>query len=136
MEVDATSNLARAKRRPSAMSAAMPRRPANARRHHHLVEVGVRRDDRSSGRFDDVGEVCVREVIAKRGEGRRREDDVADLPQPNQQDLNRELQSAAWELIQAVPARPSSSAISNFFCSYGSIVASSMSMTGMSSLIG
>jgi hypothetical protein len=59
-------------------------------------------------RFDEVGEVGVREPVAEAADGRRREDHVADLPQADQEDARDQ----------------------------GSIVASSMSITGMSSLMG
>ena len=49
-------------------------------------------------------------ACAEGADGRRREDDVADLPQPDEEDAH----------VRA----------------YSSIVASSMSMTGMSSLMG
>jgi hypothetical protein len=62
--------------------------------------------DRQRGRFDEVGEVRVREMAPKRTDGGRREHDVADQAQSKQQNLQ------------------------------GSTVASSISMTGMSSLMG
>ena len=58
------------------------------------------------GGFDDVGETRVRKAPAQRRDRRCREDHVADQSQPDQQD------------------------------GQGSTVASSISITGMSSLIG
>ncbi len=81
----------------------MPRR---TRRDDQFVDIGIVLDDRRRGRLDEVRDVGLGKAPAERANGRRREDDVADLPQPDQQDLQ------------------------------SSIVASSMSMTGMSSLIG
>ena len=60
--------------------------------------------------FDDVGDAGVGVVAADSANGRRREHDVADEPQPDEENLQMPI--------------------------YFSIVASSMSMTGMSSLIG
>ena len=57
-------------------------------------------------RFDEVGQVGVREVPPQRTDERGREDDVADQAQADKENVQ------------------------------GSIVASSISMTGMSSLIG
>jgi hypothetical protein len=80
---------------------------AAAPRHDdHFVEVRVGRDNRRCRRLDQVGEVRIGEPAAQGGDGRGREHDVADLPQADQQNLQ------------------------------GSMLASSISMTGMSSLIG
>ena len=57
-------------------------------------------------RFDEVGQVGLGILPSQRSQQRRREDDVADEPQPYDENLE------------------------------GSIVASSISMTGMSSLMG
>jgi hypothetical protein len=77
-----------------------------ARRDDHLVQRRVRRDDGSGRRLDEITQMGVGKAIANGSDGRRREDDIADLAQTNQEDLQ------------------------------GSIVASSISMTGMSSLMG
>ena len=71
-----------------------------------FVEMRVGGDDWSGRGLDEVGEVRVGKPLAQGGHGRRRENHVAYLPETNQQDLQ------------------------------GSMLASSMSMTGMSSLIG
>ena len=42
-------------------------------------------DHRRSGGFDDIGELRVGKPPAQRANGWRRENHVADLPQPNQQ---------------------------------------------------
>ena len=76
----------------------------------HLVQMRVVRDHRRGCRFDQVGEVGARKGAADGPDCRRREDDVADLPQPDEQDPSGKTQ--------------------------GSTVASSISMTGMSSLMG
>ena len=60
--------------------------------------------------FDDVGDAGVGVVAADGSDGRGREDDIADQPQPDEENVQMPI--------------------------YFSIVASSMSMTGMSSLIG
>jgi hypothetical protein len=72
------------------------------------VRIGA--DDRSGGIFHDVAESCRRIRPSQRADERRREDDVADESQPEEQDRPRRER-------------------------YGSIVASSINMTGMSSLI-
>jgi hypothetical protein len=63
-------------------------------------------NDRCGRRFDEVGEVRVGQMPPQRADERGREDDVPDQAQADEEDLQ------------------------------GSIVASSISMTGMSSLIG
>ena len=87
----------------------IPEEPWNAaspRYYDDFVEVRVGGDDWSGRGLDEVGEVRVGKPLAQGGHGRRRENHVAYLPETNQQDLQ------------------------------GSMLASSMSMTGMSSLIG
>ena len=81
-----------------------------AARHDHFVEVGIVAHDRRGFFFDDVGDAGVGVVAADGSNGRRREHDIADQPQPDQKNVQMPV--------------------------YFSIVASSMSMTGMSSLIG
>ncbi len=85
---------------------AEPADAARTRRDNQLVDIGIVLDDRRRGRLDEVCDVGLWKAPPDRSNGRRREDDVPDLPQPDQQDLQ------------------------------SSIVASSMSITGMSSLIG
>jgi hypothetical protein len=63
-------------------------------------------DDRLRRTLDQVGEPGVRKSVSERGEGRRREDDVANEAKPDEQDVQ------------------------------GSTVASSINMIGMSSLMG
>ena len=64
-------------------------------------------DDRGSGRLDQIAEVSPRKAAAQGPNDRGGEDDVADQAKPDEQDFHS-----------------------------GSMVASSISMTGMSSLIG
>ncbi len=90
----------------SAHLGAEPAEAARTRRDDQFVDVGIVREDRRRGGLDEVRDVGLWKAPADRSNGRRREDDVPDLPQPDQQDLQ------------------------------SSIVASSMSITGMSSLIG
>ena len=71
-----------------------------------LVEMWIVLDDRRSRTLDKVGDRCVGIMLPQRRDRRRREDDVADQAKPNQKD------------------------------SQGSTVASSISITGMSSLMG
>ena len=52
------------------------------------LRCGLPDDDRRGGGFDDIGEVRVGKPLAQRANGRRREDDVADLAQPDQQNRN------------------------------------------------
>ena len=101
----------RARGRPS-----RPRSAARARRDDDLVEMRVAGDDRRGRGLDEIGELRVGKPPAQRVNGRRREDDVADLAQANEQDCN------CRSISQ--------------FSRHSSIVASSISMTGMSSLIG
>ena len=72
----------------------------------HGVEIGRVTDDGGRGGFDQVVESRVGEMAPQGVDGRRREHDIADQTQAHQQDLQ------------------------------GSTVASSSSITGMSSLIG
>ena len=85
-----------------------PPRAARARRHDHLVEMRIMRDDGRRVTLDEIRDPGARIRPAQRPDERRREDDVADQSQANQEDLR----------------------------SRYSIVASSISITGMSSLIG
>ena len=62
----------------------VPRQAAPAGRDNHVVQVRVVRDDGRGGRFDEVADVGVGKMPAQAADGRRREDDVADLPQPDQ----------------------------------------------------
>jgi hypothetical protein len=85
------------------------RKPPGAARplgHDDFVDVRIAPDDRCGCRFDEIGNPRVREVVPHGGDGWRRKDDVANQAKADEQDLQ------------------------------GSTVASSMSMTGMSSLIG
>ncbi len=75
----------------------------------HLVEMRVPGHDGRRLFFDEIREVRLREMPAKGPDCRRREDDVANHPQANQQ-------NPQWD--------------------YGSMVASSSSITGMSSFTG
>jgi hypothetical protein len=61
-------------------------RQSFARRDNHLVEVRVRRDERRGVGLDDVGEMRGGKLRTKRVNGGRREYDVADLTEPNQED--------------------------------------------------
>ncbi len=79
---------------------------ARSRRHDQFVDVRAGRDDGGRERFDQVGDAGIRKPLPDRAQRRRGEDDVADFAQSNEQDVQ------------------------------SSIVASSMSITGMSSLIG
>ena len=73
--------------------------------------MGVAPEDRSGGGLDQVGQVRVGVALPQRRDQRRREDDVADETEAEEE--NTQLRRI-----------------------YFSIVASSMSITGMSSLIG
>ena len=83
-----------------------PRHPPAPGRNDELVDMGVVEDDGRSRRFHNVGEMGDGEGASEGADDRSREDHVTDEPQTNEQDPQ------------------------------GSIVASSISMTGMSSLIG
>ena len=75
-------------------------------KHDDVVETGMMPEHRLARGFDDVCELRAGIDTAERADERRREDDVADESRPDEQDLQ------------------------------GSIVASSISITGISSLIG
>ena len=65
----------------------MPPQPARARRDDDFVEVRIVRDDRRGVGFDEVGDACAGiRAGAARGQ-RRREHDVADQAQTDQEDL-------------------------------------------------
>ena len=81
-----------------------------AARHNHGVEMRIVTHDGFSFFFDDVGDAGVGVVAAEGSNGRSREHDITDQPEPDEQDVQMPI--------------------------YFSIVASSISMTGMSSLIG
>ena len=85
-------------------------RRVRAARDDHRVEMRVVAHDRRSFFFDDVSDAGVRVVAADGSNGRSREHDIADQPEPDEENVQMPI--------------------------YFSIVASSMSMTGMSSLIG
>ena len=88
---------------------ARSREAARPLHHDDFVQVRVVADDGSGRRLDQIREAGVGVAACQCANDRRREDDVADEAQPDQQD-------AAGR--------------------QGSTVASSMSITGMSSLIG
>ena len=73
------------------------------------MQVRIAEDDRSGRGFDEIGESSLWIVARQRANRGRREDDVANEAQPDEQ---------------------------NAAGAQGSTVASSMSITGMSSLIG
>jgi hypothetical protein len=54
-------------------------------RHDHLVEVKVRGHDRRRSRFDDVRNVRLWKTGTNRAQGGSGEDDVANLPQPDEE---------------------------------------------------
>ena len=73
-------------------------------------------DDRLGRRLDEITDVGVGKPSAQGADGRRREDDIADQAKPDEQNLSRMTLSVSK--------------------GQGSTVASSISITGMSSLIG
>ena len=79
-------------------------------RHDHLVEMRIVAHDCGGFFLDDVCDAGIGVAAADGSYGGSREDDIADQSQPDQEDVQMPI--------------------------YFSIVASSMSMTGMSSLIG
>jgi hypothetical protein len=79
---------------------------APLRQHDHLVQMWVAMNNGRCGRLHGVGQVSVGVGAPQTADERRGEDDITNESGTNQKDLQ------------------------------GSIVASSMSMTGMSSLIG
>ncbi len=91
-----------------------------------LVEVRVVANDRLGGGLDEIGEAGVRESLAERGDGRRREHHVADQAQPDEQNVHPSTPLRASPRLRDLRAGEGQ----------GSTVASSISMIGMSSLIG
>ena len=89
---------------------AQPSRRVRTAGDDHVVEMRIVPHDRRGFFFDDVGDAGVRVVAADGSDGRGREDHVANQPQPDEEDVQMPI--------------------------YFSTVASSISMTGMSSLIG
>jgi hypothetical protein len=85
-------------------------RRARTPRHDYLIEVRIVTHDGGGFLFDDVSEAGVRVAATDGSDGRCREDDVADQSEANQQNIQMPI--------------------------YFSIAASSISITGMSSLIG
>jgi hypothetical protein len=64
---------------------------AAPRRHDDLVQMRITGDDGRRGRLDDIGEVGVRKSPAQGMDGRRGEDDIANLAQPNQENPTYQL---------------------------------------------
>jgi hypothetical protein len=83
-----------------------PAEPARTLGHDNVVEMWIVPDDRFRGVFDEVGDRRVWMMAAQRGDRRRGENDVANETKPDEQNLQ------------------------------GSTVASSINITGMSSLMG
>src|SRR5262249_58427554 len=91
----------RAQPPPECDVAGEPAQSAGSRRDHDLVQVRIVRDDRRGRRLDDVGEVRVRQSLPQRVKRRRGEDDVANLPQANEENP-REL--VGWSVEElAIP---------------------------------
>ena len=122
MHVDGNIETAAAKASPGREVVAQPGEPAAVRDGDHLIQMRIAGDDRRGRRLDDISEVGVGIVPAQRGDDGRREYHVADQPQPDQKDFH--YGRASPPSGGFLPA------------GHGSIVASSMSMTGMSSLMG
>jgi len=110
MKVDRHIELLRAQAPRELQIVGEARQAARAFSDDDVVECGVVANDGLSGGFNEIREMRARKTTAQRTNRRCGEHHIADQAQPNQQDLQ-------WLL-------------------YGSIVASSISMTGMSSLIG
>ena len=85
---------------------AQPRQSARPRHDHDLVQAGMVTDHRLGRRFDEISDVGSRKPAAQGANRRCGEHHIADQAQPDEEDLQ------------------------------GSTVASSISMTGMSSLMG
>ncbi len=86
--------------------AGKPRHPARPLGHDHVIDMRIVPEDGCGGGLNQIGDPRVRKPLSHRGDGGGRKDDVADQAKADEQDLQ------------------------------GSTVASSMSMTGISSLIG
>ncbi len=121
-----TSNRSARSRRARPEVVADPLPPARARDDDHLGEVRVAGYDRRGVAFHEVGQAGFRKRPLEGPEKRRREDHVADETQADEQYLH---VSAARRQRLGCPGRRTAPC-------YGSTVASSSSMTGISSLIG
>ena len=108
MKVDRDVVAAGTQRPDEAEIAAQAGNPAQPVRDDHFIEMGVVLDDRQRRRFDHVCKVRIGKLCPERTNRRCGEDHVANLAKPDQEDSRDQ----------------------------SSTVASSMSMTGMSSWMG
>ena len=97
MEIDDDIESVRAQPADERPFVSPSREAREARRDHQLIDVGIAVDDWCGRRLDEIGDGRVREALSNRPDCRRREHDVADLAQPNQEIC---IQSA----VQRVPA--------------------------------
>ena len=83
-----SKRCAREARRASRMSYDEPPQPARPLGDDDVVDVRVVANDRFGGRLDEIGDARVGKAPPERRDGRRREDDVADQAQPDEQNLH------------------------------------------------
>ena len=88
VEIDDEIEPLRAKAPCQAEVVSQSAQPARAVGDDDLGEVRVVANDRLGRAFDEIGDRGVGEVTPEGGHGRRREDDVADEAQPDEQDLH------------------------------------------------
>jgi hypothetical protein len=88
------------------------------------IDVRVVSHDCFGSTFDEIGDGRFWKLPANGGDGRRREDDIADQAKSDEQNLPRLHPSTAFGMTVTL------------LKGQGSTVASSISITGMSSLIG
>ena len=110
MEIDGDVKTFSAKAGGQSHVVAQSREAARAFEHDDGVEIGMVPDHRLGRRFHEIREARIGEAAPQGADCGRGKDDVSDQAQPNKQDLQGSL--------------------------YGSMVASSINITGMSSLIG
>ena len=65
-----------------------PAHSARTRRDQDVVQMRIARDNRRGHGFDDIREVCVWVCDPQRVNRRGGEDDVADFPQADEQDVD------------------------------------------------
>jgi hypothetical protein len=67
---------------------AYPRQPSGLGQDHDLVEMRVALNDRGRGRLDRIAQVRVGELSAQGADEGCREYNIADQPQPDEQDFH------------------------------------------------
>src|SRR5262249_35206655 len=96
VEIDGHVVAFMAKQEPEQNVAPQPSESSRSRCDDHLGELSIALDNRRSRGLDHVTDLRIRKSIAKGTDSGCRENDVANLPQTNQQDL--QSVTARWLL--------------------------------------